>query len=277
MDQPMLWTLEYGKGRVFGTALGHDGPAVQTPAFVVTFARGAEWAATGNVTLPVPPRMAAGVKYEDPQPRVVAPAANASAPPSDAVVLFKGTDVSKWSRKDGTPTGCTAVKGEMVCETGSGDAYTVQKLGSMQLHLEFLPPNMPDKKGQMKGNSGVYLQGITEVQVLDSYNNPTYATGVLGAIYDQYPPMVNAARPPSQWQSYDIVFNKPVCNERGVQLKEGSMTVFLNGVLIQDKAPLRFHRGMCEDAPLMLQDHSGFPDAPHTVMTFRNIWYRPLP
>jgi len=265
LNQPMLWTLNYGQGRVFATALGHDGPAVKTSTFVTTFNRGAEWAATGNVTLPLP-------SYRDVAPRVVTP----GAPPSDAVVLFNGKDVTGWVRKDGSPTGCTAADGVMVCRTGAGDAYTTAKFRDAQIHVEFLIPNMPQQKGQLKGNSGVYLQGLTEIQVLDGYENPTYATGVVAAVYDQHPPLVNAARKPEEWSSYDIVFHPPKCNERGQEVIPGNVTVFLNGVLVQDHAELRFQKGMCEPGPLMLQDHSGFPGAPDTTMRFRNLWYRSI-
>ncbi len=273
INQPMLWTLNYGQGRVFGTVLGHDGPAVKTPLFVTTFTRGAEWAATGNVTIPAPARIAEGGR-DDRQPTVVTP--GGAAPPSDAVLLFNGKDMAGWVKHDGQPSGCKAENGEMVCRTGAGDAITAAKFKSAQIHLEFRIPNMPAQKDQLKGNSGVYLQGITEVQVLDSYQNPTYPTGIVGAIYDQYPPLVNAARKPEEWSSYDIVFHAPKCNERGQELAPGTLTVFLNGVLVQDHAALRFQKGMCEAGPILLQDHSGFPGAPDTTMKFRNIWYRPL-
>ncbi|MBI5282872.1 MAG: ThuA domain-containing protein [Candidatus Solibacter usitatus] len=275
LQQPMLWTLDYGQGRVFATVLGHDGPAVKTPAFVTTFTRGAEWAATGNVTLPIPPRLAEGATPADEQPRVVTPGAG-SQPPSDAVVLFNGRDMSGWTRADGSPSGCTAANAEMHCRTGAGDAYTTAMFRSAQIHLEFFIPDMPNQKGQLKGNSGVYLQGLTEIQLLDSFNNPTYPTGVAGAVYDQYPPLVNAARKPAEWSAYDIVYHAPRCNEKGQELAPGSVTLFLNGVLVQDHATLRFRKGMCGAAPMMLQDHSGFKDAPDTTMKFRNLWYRPL-
>lgn len=275
LDQPMLWTLNYGQGRVFATVLGHDGPAVKTPAFVVTFTRGAEWAATGAVTLPIPPGMAEGGHREAAQPREVTPGTG-SAPASDAVVLFDGKSMAGWLKPNGEPSGCKAVKGEMTCRTGGGDAVTEKKFKSAQIHLEFFIPSMPQQKGQLKGNSGVYIQGMTEVQILDGYKNPTYGTGIVGGIYDQYVPLVNASRKPEEWSSYDIVYHAPVCNERGQELKAGVMTVFLNGVLVQSDRELRFRKGMCEAGPLLLQDHSGFPGAPDTTMKFRNIWYRPL-
>lgn len=268
LNQPMLWTLEYGQGRVFGDALGHDGPAVTTPTFVTLFVRGSEWAATGAVTVPIPERFRDGVKYEEPQPRVVTP----GAAPSDAAML----GVSEWTRKDGSPTGCTDVGGEMHCKTGAGDAYSKAKIGSAQIHLEFQIPPMPEQKGQLKGNSGVYLQGLTELQVLDGYQNPTYADGVVGAVYAQHAPLVNASRRPGEWSSYDILLRLPRCNARKQQLAPGFVTVLLNGVLVQDHSELRFQPGMCDAGPLMLQDHSGFPGAPVTTMKFRNIWYRSL-
>jgi hypothetical protein len=260
---------------VFATVLGHDGTAVKLPGFVTTFTRGAEWAATGNVTIPVPPRLAEGGEPGDDQPKEVTPGVGA-APPSDGVVLFGGKDMSGWVREDGSPSGCKAENGEMNCRTGAGHAYTTAKFKSAQIHLEFNIPNMPKQTGQWKGNSGVYLQGLTEIQVLDGYQNPTYPTGVVGALYDQYPPLVNAARKPEQWSSYDIVFHAPKCNERGREREPGTVSLFLNGVLVQDHAELRFHKGMCDPGPLMLQDHAGFKDAPDTTMKFRNVWYRPL-
>ncbi|MDX2153937.1 MAG: ThuA domain-containing protein [Bryobacteraceae bacterium] len=266
MHQPMLWVLPYGEGRVFATALGHDGPAVKTAAFTATFTRGAEWAATGAVTLPVPDRLAEGRRPESTEPPVVTP----DPLPSDAVRL------SEWTRRDGSPTGCTVDGGELVCRTGSGDAVSKEKFRSAQIHLEFLIPDMPNQKGQLKGNSGVYLQGLTEIQVLDSYRNPTYATGTLGAVYDQYPPLVNAAKKPGEWSTYDIVYRAPVCSARGAELRPAAVTVFVNGVLVQDHAELRFRPGMCEPGPLLLQDHSGFPGAPDTTMKFRNLWIRRL-
>ena len=212
---------------------------------------------------------------QDPQPREVTPGSSGSAP-TDAVVLFDGKDVSKWVKNDGSPTGCTAEGGTMNCTTGAGDAWTAEKFGSAQIHLEFYIPAMPDQKGQMRGNSGVYLQGRYEVQVLDSYKNPTYANGSLGALYGQYAPLVNAARPPEQWQTYDLIFHAAKCDAAGAIAEKGTLTVLLNGVLVQDHVTIKEHKDACQPGALMLQDHSGFPGAPHTVMKFRNIWLRRL-
>jgi hypothetical protein len=278
IDQPMLWTLNYGQGRVFTTVLGHDGAAVQTPGFVTTFTRGAEWAATGAVTLPIPDSMrerVPGERRERALPKDVTPGTNGSAP-SDAVVLFNGRDMTGWESDKGGVPKCQVGDGAMACRTGVGNIYTTEKFKSAQFHLEFMPPVMADQKDQLKGNSGVYLQGITEIQILDSYQNPTYPTGYLGAIYDQHPPLVNAARKPGEWQSYDIVYHAPVCDSRGNVIKDSTVTVLLNGVLIQDNAPVSYRKGMCEAGPLLLQDHSGFPGAPDTTMRFRNVWARRL-
>lgn len=276
LDQPILWTVNYGNGRVFVTALGHDGPAVKTPVFVATFTRGAEWAATGDVTMPAPPELAEGGKPPQPEPRAVTPGKTSGDPPSDAVILFDGSSLDAWTRPDGSPTGCRIENRDMACRTGAGDAVSRAQFRSAQIHLEFLVPDMPDQKGQLKGNSGVYLQKLTEIQILDSYRNPTYAAGTLGAVYGQHAPLVNAARKPGEWSSYDIIYHAPVCNARGQEVEPGTVTVLLNGVLVQDHAPLRFRRAMCEPGPLLLQDHSGFPGAPETTMRFRNIWFRPL-
>lgn len=211
-------------------------------------------------------------KKQLPEPRVVTP----GAVPSDAVVLFGGSNVDGWMKPDGSPTGCRAVNGEMVCATGAKDAVSKVKFGAAQIHLEFNPPLMADKKGQMRGNSGVYLQGRYEVQILDSYQNPTYADGSLGAVYGEAAPLVNAAKPPGEWQSYDIIFMPHKCDAGGQVVENGSVTVLLNGVLIQNHHRIQNIKGGCAEGPLLLQDHSGFPGAPHTEMKFRNIWLRRL-
>lgn len=215
-------------------------------------------------------------KREWPQPRVVTPGVNGTAP-SDAVWLFNGKDTAGLVRKDGSPTGCEAKDGELVCATGSGDVYTTEKFKSAQIHLEFNLPAMPDKKGQLRGNSGVYLHGRYEIQVLDSFENPTYADGALGALYSQAPPLVNAARKPEQWQSYDILFRAPKCDAEGKVVEKAMVTAFVNGVLVQDHVAIeKTHAESCQGGPLMFQDHSGFPGAPKTVLRFRNVWMRRL-
>ena len=224
----------------------------------------------------------------EPQPRAVDPGGPGKAP-SDATVLFDGRDLSQWAKPDGTPSGCRAVNGEMVCPTGSGHAVSKPKFRSAQLHLEFAIPNMPGYKSQMRGNSGVYLHGRYEIQILDSYKNETYPTGHCGALYGQAPPLVLASRPPEQWQNYDIIFHAPTCDASGNLARRGTVTVLQNGVLVQDHVEIKdaafqgagsgqkgCSAGIGDPGPLMLQDHSGFPGAPKTVMKFRNIWFRPL-
>jgi len=219
-----------------------------------------------------------------PQPPVVSPATASTQdqpgkPPSDAVVLFDGKDLSQWVSMDGSPTKWITRDGYMECVKGSGYIRTLQDFGDCQLHVEWATPVPPEGQGQGRGNSGVFL-GFTryEVQVLDSYHNVTYADGSAGSIYGQYPPLVNVCRAPGQWQTYDIVYNAPRFDAEGKLLSPARFTVFQNGVLIQnnvqltgptdwlDRAPYSPHP---EKQPICLQDH-GNP------VRFRNIWVREL-
>lgn len=212
------------------------------------------------------------------QPRVVDPG-GARKPPSDAVIVFNGRNMDGWETASGNPAGCTVERGVMGCSSGVGDITTTEKFKSAQLHLEFNVPSMPEQKGQLRGNSGVYLHAKYEIQILDSYENPTYSHGSLGGLYGQAAPLVNAARKPGEWQTYDMVFRAPECDAEGKVTRKASITVVLNGVLVQDHVPIdasdELGKG-CEAGPLRLQDHSGFPGAPVTIMKFRNIWWRPL-
>ncbi len=216
---------------------------------------------------------------QQPQPPAVDPG-KPGMPPSDAVVLFGGKDLSEWVHRDGRPAGWAVENGAVVCKSGTGDIVTKRKIGSAQIHVEFATPNMPNAKDQAKGNSGVYLQGRYEIQVLDSYNNPTYANGSCGAVYGQYAPLVNVSRPPEQWQTYDMVFHAPRC-EAGKIVQPPTVTILQNGVLIQDHVAIKAITGggagddPCTPGPLLLQDHF-HPDVKETFMKFRNIWYRPL-
>lgn len=217
-------------------------------------------------------------KTDEPQPRVVTPGDSATAP-SDAKVLFSGKDISGWVNREGRPTGCVADDGVMSCTSGAGDVFSAEKFQSAQIHLEFNVPHMPDQQGQLRGNSGVYLHAKYEIQILDSYENPTYAHGSLGGLYGQAPPLVNAARPPGQWQTYDMILRAPKCDPSGKVIEKAVVTVVLNGVLIHDHVAIDASEKLgerCEAGPLMMQDHSGFPNAPVTTMKFRNIWIRPL-
>ena len=224
------------------------------------------------------PALFAQHKDEGPQPRVVDPGSPTVAP-SDAVVLFDGKDVSHWVReKDGQPCRCAVEDGVMACLTGVGDIVSKEQFRDAQIHLEFMPPDMPEQHSQLRGNSGVYLYAKWEIQILDSYQNPTYAEGAVGALYGQAAPLVNPARPPQQWSTYDMVFHAPRCDTAGNVTGLATVTVFLNGVLVQDHMPINRsaqYKG-CAEGPILLQDHSGFPGAPQTKMRFRNIWFRRL-
>ena len=164
--------------------------------------------------------------------------------------------------------------------TGSGNIHTKRKFGSAQIHIEFATPLQAGAQGQARGNSGVYIQGRYELQVLDSHQNPTYADGSAGAIYQQSPPAVNASRPPRQWQSYDIIFHAPKCYGDSV-IEPGTVTVLHNGVLIQDHFELQgptpggLGGDLCEPGPILLQDHI-HEDVKETPLRFRNIWVREL-
>jgi hypothetical protein len=199
-------------------------------------------------------------------------------PPSDAVVLFDGKDLSHWSHKDGSPAKWKVENGyaEVVAKTGY--IYTREAFGDCQLHVEFAEPVPPKGESQERGNSGVFLMGLYEIQVLDSYENKTYADGQASSVYGQYPPLVNASRPPGQWQSYDIVFHGPRFDVAGKLTRPAHVTVLHNGVLVQDNVELSGptehgqrppYKAHAEKLPLGLQDH-GNP------IRYRNIWIREL-
>lgn len=220
-----------------------------------------------------------------PQPKLVTPGTFSSQdqpgkPPSDAVILFDGTDLSKWEADEGTgvPTKWVIKNGAMECVPGSGYIRTRDKFGDCQLHVEWAAPTKVQGESQGRGNSGVFLMGLVEIQVLDNYNNPTYADGFAASVYGVNPPLANALLPPGEFQTYDIVFRRPIYKD-GKPIDPGSVTVFENGVLVQDHTRLEGPTGHMarakpgpfpEAGPLKLQDH-GNP------VRYRNIWYRPLP
>ncbi len=223
--------------------------------------------------------------HNRPLPPVVTPAANIAQPPSDAIVLFDGTEVSfheNWRHNrpaDEREQNWIVIEGALQSMRGAGKLSSRAELGDFQLHIEWRSPTEIVGQGQGRGNSGVFFMGsMVEVQVLDNYKNPTYADGMAGAVYGIMPPAVNALRPSGEWQSYDIIFRRPIARD-GVILDHGSLTVLLNGVVVQDNTPLEGGSGHKKRKPLdrifpelgalMLQDH-GNP------VRFRNIWYRPL-
>jgi hypothetical protein len=225
-----------------------------------------------------------------PQPKRVEPGTFSSAtqpgkPPADAIVLFDGTEASlaKWEAdtKPGEPVSATkwiVKEAAMECVPKSGYIRTKEQFGDCQLHVEWAAPRNVEGDSQGRGNSGIFLMGLCEVQVLDNYNNPTYADGFAASVYGVNPPLANALHPPGEFQVIDIVFRRPIY-QRNKVVDPGYVTVFCNGVLVQDHTPLEGPTGHLKRAtpgpfpvkgPLKLQDH-GNP------VRFRNIWYRPLP
>lgn len=215
-----------------------------------------------------------------PAPPVVRPSASnlPLLPPADAVVLFDGKDLAQWVQSDGKPAAWLVQNGYLQVTPGTGAIQTKAGFGDVQLHVEWMAPNPPKGSDQDRGNSGVFLMGRYEVQVLDSYGNVTYPDGQAAAAYGQYPPKVNASRPPGQWQSYDIVFHRPRFKADSTLERPATLTVFHNGVLVQDhviltgptahqrRPPYATHP---DRLPISLQDHE------HPVR-YRNIWLRDL-
>ncbi len=211
-------------------------------------------------------------------PPAVKPGPSHGAAPSDAVMLFDGKSFDKWTKRDGSPMGWKPGPGksgdDMVVVAGAGDIVSKETFGDAQIHVEFMTP-VEKGDGQDRGNSGVYIHGRYEVQVLDSYKSETYPDGQCGAIYGQHVPLVNACRPQGEWQTYDIIFRAPKFDAAGKKTVNANITVIHNGVLIQDHAEAKSPTGsaMAQDekatGPLMLQEHG------HAVV-YRNVWVRKI-
>lgn len=235
-----------------------------------------------------------GPKPEDtevwsPEPPVVTPGAYAPAPPpSDALVLFDGRDLSQWvSVKDGGAARWKVGDGVLTVVKGTGNIQTRERFGSYQLHLEWRVPADIKGEGQARGNSGIFLASTGdgdagyELQILDSYRNRTYVNGQAGSIYKQLVPLANPTRRPGEWQSYDVLWTTPLFGADGKVTRPASATVLFNNVVVQDHAILRGatqYIGQPSYKPhgpasIKLQDH-GDPSAP---ISFRNIWIRKLP
>ena len=210
----------------------------------------------------------------EPEPPIVTPG-KGTEPPSDAIVLFDGKDLSQWRNMDGKEAKWELKEGAMQVN-GTGSIRTKEEFGDVQLHVEWAAPSEVKGESQGRGNSGVYLQGRYEIQVLDSYENKTYPNGQAGSFYGHAAPLVNASRKPGEWQTYDIIFRAPK-NSEGGKVVPGSFTVLHNGILVQDQTPIHGKAttaaalsGLAERGPLLLGDH-GNP------VLFRNIWLRELP
>ncbi|HSM61607.1 MAG TPA: DUF1080 domain-containing protein [Longimicrobiales bacterium] len=263
-------------------------------------ARGRErWAVVAAAILalapPLPGQERPGARPEDtevwePVPPAVTPGPGsiASDPPSDAIVLFDGTDLDEWvSVEDGSPAGWEVREGALTVVKAAGDIRTRRRFRSYQLHVEWRIPAGITGEGQERGNSGVYLAylgdpgGGYELQILDSYRNPTYVNGMAGSIYKQSIPLVNASREPGAWQTYDVLWTAPVFAPDGSLAAPARVTVFHNGVLVQDDfelAGVTRYVGRPEyrahgPAPIMLQAHRD----PSPPISFRNLWVRELP
>lgn len=212
-----------------------------------------------------------------PEPRIVTVPANGA--PSDALILFDGKDFSKWksTNKGGGKVPWMIEDGAMVIKPKSGGIETVEQFDDYQLHIEFRTPAQVNGSGQGRGNSGIFMQGKYELQVLDSYNNRTYSNGQAGSIYKQSMPLVNASRGPGQWQVYDIVYTSPKFNKDGMITHPAYITVLHNGVLVQNHTPIfgttpyigQPQYEVHGKGPIMLQDHDN-------TTSFRNIWIRPI-
>jgi hypothetical protein len=216
-----------------------------------------------------------------PAPKVVTPGKLPGQPPSDAIVLFDGKDLSKWVEKQKgvihDPPRWKITNGYMEVSGNTGSIETKEKFGNIQLHVEYATPTVIDGDSQWRGNSGIVIMSRYEIQVLDSYNNRTYADGQAGAIYGQWPPLVNASRPPGEWQTYDIVFEAPKF-EGGKLSQHAYATVFHNGVLLHNRQRVegqmahRIYKPYEVHGPeesLQLQNHD-------TPVRYRNIWVRRL-
>lgn len=218
-------------------------------------------------------------EYWTPQPKVVTPG-TANSAPSDAIVLFDGKDLSAWENTKGEAAGWNVHNGIVTVNKKAGDIQTKRKFENFQLHIEWCVPEGITGTSQARGNSGIFLQGHYEVQVLDCYNNETYVNGSTGSIYKQTPPLVNAMRKPGEWNVYDIIYSAPVFKEDGTYRIPPRVTVLQNGILLQNNTtilgnteyigfPVVEKHGA---GPIRLQAH-GDPSAP---ISYRNIWIRDL-
>lgn len=214
----------------------------------------------------------------DPAPAIISPGKTNAEAPSDAIVLFDGKDFSNWTGRNGNPVDWTLEEGAMTVKKGAGLITTKQSFGDCQLHIEWRTPSEVKGEGQGRGNSGIFLMGKYELQVLDSYNNKTYSNGQAGSIYKQLVPLVNASRGPGEWQTYDVIFTAPRFSENGILQSQARITVFHNGVLIQNNATIwggteyigiANYKSHGAKEPISLQDHGD-------AVSYRNIWIRPL-
>lgn len=230
---------------------------------------------------PVPPKMVPEMtEFWTPQPKVITPPPYAGVPgaPSDAIVLLgQNSDLSQWQHDDNSSAKWEVSNGIMTVKPSTGQIKTKELFSDCQLHIEWSAPTEIKGKSQGRGNSGVFLQGRYEVQILDNYQNETYMNGQAGSIYKQTPPLVNPIRKPGEWNTYDIIFTAPRFKEDGTLHTHGRITVLFNGVLVQNNTMIlgtTEYIGLPQinahgDGPIILQDHGD-------KVRFRNIWIRKL-
>ena len=215
-----------------------------------------------------------------PEPKVITPGKTNSDAPSDAIILFNGTSGSEWKHKNGDDAKWTVADNAFTVKPGTGDIQSKQKFGDCQLHIEWRIASNVTGDGQNRGNSGIFLMGRYEVQVLDNYNNinKTYVNGQAGSMYKQSPPLVNVCKAPGEWQTYDIIFTAPRFSEKGNVIEPARITVIQNGVLVQNNTTIwgntvyigsPFYEKHDAKEPISLQDHGN-------ATSFRNIWVREL-
>jgi len=220
-------------------------------------------------------------EVHEPVPAKVTPGKNNTAP-SDAIILFDGNNLNDWVNAGDVNKPAKWIvnsDGSMDVKSGTGDIQTKQKFGDIQLHIEWKNPATPRGKGQKRANSGIFFQGLYEIQVLDNYDNKTYANGQVGSVYKQQVPLVNAANPSGKWQTFDIIYHAPKFDGIGRKTKSATVTVLHNGVLIQDNVVIygtTEYVGIPKNnphgkGPIKLQDHND-----NSGVSYRNIWVREL-
>ena len=218
-------------------------------------------------------------EFWEPEPRVVTPAASNHLPPSDATVLFDGESLDQWKGvKENGAAPWKIEDGAFTVVPGTGGIESKESFGDAQIHLEWRSPSVVKGNSQGRGNSGFFLMGKYEIQVLDSYENRTYSNGQAASVYKQTPPLVNAMRPPGEWNTYDIIFTAPRFNKDGMVISPARVTIIHNGILVQNnveiKGPTEYigipnYKAHEEELPYMIQDHGD-------LVSFRNIWVRKL-
>ncbi len=224
----------------------------------------------------IPPE---ATEFYEPKVKPVSPGSENHLPPADAIVLFGGNDLNAWvSERDGSFPKWNVEDGILTVAPRTGGIKTKEAFGDVQVHIEWRAPSEVVGNGQGRGNSGFFFMGKYELQILDSYDNETYSNGQAASIYKQHPPLVNAMRAPGEWNTYDAVFTAPRFNEDGMLISPARITVFHNGILVQNnvelKGPTEYigipnYVAHPEKLPFHIQDHSN-------PVSFRNIWVRKL-